>query len=195
MKHKIVSLRGTSGSGKSTVAFTLLKNHPYEEIIGGDNKVKGYIIDASASGVKSPITLIGPYKTVCGGCDGVPTQQEAADRAVHYHQKGHVLMEGLLASAAGPKGAVTATIHETGEAVFAIMDTPVDVCIERVKARRLARGDEREFNPKNTKDKHTQTMSTAKSLHSLGYDVRAIDHTNAYEEVMNIFREAERESV
>jgi len=192
MKHKIVSLRGTSGSGKSTVAFTLLKNHPYEEIIGGDNKVKGYIINASASGVKSPITLIGPYKTVCGGCDGVPTQQEAADRAVHYHQKGHVLMEVLLASAAGPKGAVTATIHETGEAVFAIMDTPVDVCIERVKARRLARGDEREFNPKNTKDKWTQTRSTASALFKLDYDVRSIDHTNAYEEVMNIFREAER---
>jgi len=192
MKHKIVSLRGTSGSGKSTVAFTLLKNHPYEEIIGVDNKVKGCIIDASASGVKATITLIGPYKTVCGGCDGVPTQQEAADRAVHYHQKGHVLMEGLLASAAGPKGAVTATIHETGDAVFAIMDTPVDVCIERVKARRAARGDEREFNPKNTKDKWVQTMSTAKALHTLGYDVRAIDHNNAYEEVMNIFREAER---
>lgn len=193
MKHKIVSLRGTSGSGKSTVAFTLLKNHPYEEIIGGDNKVKGYVVDASTSGVQAPITLIGPYKTVCGGCDGVPTQQEAADRAVHYYQKGHVLMEGLLASAAGPKGAVTATIHETGNAVFAILDTPCEVCIERVKSRRAARGDDREFNPKNTKDKWTQTMSTAKALHTLGYDVRAIDHTKAYEDVMNIFREAERD--
>ena len=195
MSKKIVSLRGTSGSGKSTVAFTLLKNNPYEEIIGSDNKIKGYKIDASALGIKYPITLIGPYKTICGGTDAIPTQQEAADRAVHYYQSGHVLMEGLLASAAGPAGAVTKTIQETGEAVFAIMDTPVELCLERVQARRAARGDERPFNPKNTKDKWTQTMSTAKALHALGYDVRAIDHTNAYEEVMNIFLEAERESV
>jgi predicted kinase len=195
MKHKIVSLRGTSGSGKSTVAFTLFKNFPREDIVDDQGKIKGYVVDASSGGIQAPIYVLGKYTTQCGGCDQIPTQQEAADRAVHYHQAGHVLMEGLLASAAGPVGAVTATIQQTGEAVFAILDTPVDVCIERVKARRAARGDEREFNPKNTKDKWTQTMSTAKALHMLGYDVRGIDHNNAYEEVMNIFREAERESV
>ena len=102
-------------------------------------------------------------------------------------------MEGLLASAAGPAGAVTKTIQETGDAVFAIMDTPMEVCLERVQARRTARGDERPFNPKNTKDKWVQTMSTAKALHKLGYDVRAIDHTNAFEDVMEIFRSAERD--
>ena len=104
-------------------------------------------------------------------------------------------MEGLLASAAGPAGAVTMTIQETGAACYAILDTPLETCIERVKARRAARGDERPFNPKNTQDKWTQTMSTAKALHKLGYDVRAIDHTKAYDDVMEIFRSAERETV
>ena len=191
MSKKIVSLRGTSGSGKTTVAFTFLKNYEYEEIVNDKGKTVGYKI--SVPDLKNPIYLIGPYKTACSGCDQIPTQQEAADRAVHYHQSGHVLMEGLLASAAGPAGAVTKTIQETGEAVFAIMDTPVELCLERVQARRTARGDERPFNPKNTKDKHTQTMSTAKALHTLGYDVRPIDHTQAFEDVMEIFRSAERE--
>lgn len=193
MKKVIVSIRGTSGSGKSHIPFTLFYKCSREEIIGGDGKVKGYVVDASSLGVRFPIYVLGKYTTQCGGCDQIPTQQEAADRAVHYNQIGHVLMEGLLASAAGPKGAVTATIQETGNAVFAILDTPLEVCLERVQARRTARGDERPFNPKNTKDKWTQTMSTAKSLHALGYDVRAIDHTKAYEDVMNIFREAERD--
>ena len=195
MSKKIVSLRGTSGSGKSTVAFKMFEKFPREEIIGGDGKVKGYIVNASEAGLQHPIYVLGKYTTQCGGCDQIPTQQEAADRAVHYHQSGHVLMEGLLASAAGPKGAVTATIQETGEAIYAIMDTPLDVCLDRVRARRAARGDERPFNEKNTRDKWTQTRSTASALYNLGYDVRPIDHTKAFEDVMNIFLEAERESV
>lgn len=193
MSKKIVSLRGTSGSGKSTVVFTFLKKYPNSELIGNDNKIKGYRIDVPE--LKNPIYVLGKYTTVCGGCDQINRQQEAADRAVHYHQSGHVLMEGLLASAAGPKGAVTATIQETGEAIYAIMDTPLDVCLDRVRARRAARGDERPFNEKNTRDKWAQTRSTASALYNLGYDVRPIDHTRAFEDVMNIFLEAERESV
>ena len=193
MSKKIVSLRGTSGSGKSTVAFTMFDKFPREEIVGGDGKVKGYIVDASSAGIKYPIYVLGKYTTQCGGCDQIPTQQEAADRAVHYHQSGHVLAEGLLASAAGPKGAFTDAIYQTGAAIFAILDTPLQVCLDRVRARRAAKGNNKPFNEKNTRDKWTQVHSTAKALHTLGYDVRPIDHTQAFEDVMEIFRSAERE--
>lgn len=195
MATKIVNLRGTSGSGKSTVAFKLLKNHPHEELKGSDGKVKGYRVDASSSGIKNPIYLIGRYTTACGGLDTVPTQLDAAERCVKAWQSGgHVLAEGLLASAAGPKGALTAGIQTTGDAVFAILDTPFELCVERVLGRRQARGDDRPFNPKNTNDKYTQTHSTAKALINAGeYDVRYIDHTQAYEDVMAIFQGAERD--
>lgn len=193
MTTKIVNLRGTSGSGKSTVAFTMMKNLPTEPLNGSDGKVKGYRVDASSEGIEAPIYIIGKYTTACGGLDTVNTQLDAAERSVKaWELGGHVLCEGLLCSAAGPKGALTIGIHATGEAVFAILDTPVEVCLDRVRARRLARGDERPLNEKNTRDKYTQTHSTAKALHALDYDVRAIDHTNAYQEVLEIFRSAER---
>lgn len=184
----IICLRGTSGSGKSTVAFTMLKNFPHDKITDKNGKVMGYKVDA---GLSRPIYLVGKYETKCGGCDTIATQQEAADRAVYFHELGgHVLMEGLLMSAAGPKGAVTATIEATRAAVFAILDTPIDVCLDRVRQRRLARGDERPLNETNTRDKHKQTMQTAKALKELGYDVRAIDHTRAYDDVMEILKES-----
>ncbi len=192
MANKIVSLRGTSGSGKSTVAFKLFEAFPREELFDIQGKIAGYKVDASSAGVKAPIFVLGKYTTACGGCDSIPTQQLAADMAVGFHRKGHVLMEGLLASAAGPKGAVTATIQETGEAVFAVLDTPVELCLDRVRARRKARGDERPLNEKNTRDKYTQSRSTAKTLHGLGYDVRSIDHQNAFSEVLAIFQEADQ---
>lgn len=191
----IVNLRGTSGSGKSTVAFTMLKNHPTEDIIGKDGKIKGYIVDAKSSGISKPIYVMGKYTTACGGADQIPTQQEAADRCVCYVEHGHVFIEGLLASAAGPSGALTKAIQETGKAKFLILDTPVEVCLERVRIRRLAKGNEKPLNEKNTRDKWTQTRSTAKALYNLGYDVRPVDHQQAYEEVMNVFREAEHEQV
>lgn len=185
----IINIRGTSGSGKSTVAFTMLDKFPFEKITNKEGKVMGYKVDA---GLNKPVYLVGKYETKCGGCDTIATQQEAADRAVYFHELGgHVLMEGLLASAAGPKGAVTKTLEETRAACFAILDTPLDVCLERVKQRRLARGDERPLNETNTREKWKQTMQTAKALKELGYDVRAIDHTRAYEDVMDIFRSEE----
>jgi hypothetical protein len=183
----IINIRGTSGSGKSTIAFTLLDKFPFEKIKDKNDKIMGYKVEA---GLSKPIYIVGKYETKCGGCDTIPTQQEAADRAVYFHELGgHVLMEGLLQSAAGPKGAVTATISATNVACFVILDTPVEVCLDRVRARRLARGDERPLNEKNTRDKWDQTMSTAKTMKKLGYDVRSIDHTRAFEDVMNILRE------
>jgi len=192
---KIVNLRGTSGSGKSTVVFTLMKNFETQPLSGKDGKIKGYVVDASEVGITKPIYVIGRYTTACGGLDTVPTQVDAAERAVAaYNLGGHVLCEGLLCSAAGPKGALTIALQNTGAAVFAIMDTPLEKCIERVQERRKIRGDERPLNTKNTRDKWTQTMSTAKSLSALGYNVVSVNHENAYEDVLNIFRQAEARS-
>lgn len=186
----IISLRGTSGSGKSTVAFTLLKNFPFTKDTDDNGKILGYRVEA---GLSKPIYIVGRYETACGGCDGIPTQKEAAERALRAHSAGcHVLMEGLLASASGPKGAVTAMISETNAACFAILDTPLDTCLDRVRARRAARGDDRPFNEDNTRLKWKQVRQTAKALFELGYDVRPVDHTRAYDDVMNMFRSAEK---
>ena len=185
----IISLRGTSGSGKSTIVFTMLKQFPHREIKNGKGKIMGYEIDA---GLDKSIYALGSYHTACGGCDGIGTQQEAADRAIYFHEcGGHVIMEGLLMSAGGPTAAVTATLHETGEDVYAILDTPLSVCLDRVRARRLARGDERPLNTANTEMKWKQTMQTAKTLAGLGYDVRVVDHGRAFEDVMDILRSAQ----
>lgn len=193
-KNVIVNIRGTSGSGKSTIAFEFLKRFPSEELTGKDGKIKGYRVNTSSAGLSYDVFILGKYTTACGGLDACPTQAEAGELATKaYEMGGHVLAEGLLASAAGPKGAFTDAIYQTGAAVFAVLDTPLQTCLDRVRARRLAKGNDKPFNEKNTRDKYTQVHSTAKALHAIGYDVRAIDHTNAFEEVMNIFREAEHD--
>lgn len=193
-KNVIVNIRGTSGSGKSTVALEFLNKFANEELTGKDGKITGYRVNTEKAGLKYDLFILGRYTTQCGGLDMYPNQATAGERAVKaWESGGHVLAEGLLASAAGPKGTFPAAIQSTGAACFAVLDTPLDVCIERVRARRIAKGNEKPFNDKNTRYKHKQVLSAAKLLKKHDCDVRFIDHTNAFEEIMNIFREAESE--
>jgi len=184
----IITIRGTSGSGKSHVAFTLLKNFLSEKILDEQKKILGYRVFA---GLKKPIHLVGKYETACGGTDGIHRQKESADRAIRWGADGHVILEGLLLSGGGPKAEVTARITETGDYCHAFLDTPIEVCIERVKARRLAAGNEKPLNTTNTEMKWGQCVSTYKTLKREGYRVALIDYEHAYDQIMEILRDSE----
>lgn len=185
----IMTLRGTSGSGKSTVAFTLLKKFPHEKILDEKGKILGYRVDA---GLKKPIYLVGKYETACGGTDAINTQKESADRAIRWHEAGgHVIMEGLLLSGGGPKAEVTVRTTATGDYVHAFLDTPLETCLDRVRARRAAAGNDKPLNTANTEMKWGQCVSTYKTLKKEGYNVALIDHSDAYNNVMEILRASE----
>ena len=191
----VVNIRGTSGSGKTTVVRKFLEL-PHRVLTRpkptqrnpNKQEVMGYEVDASSVGVTKPVYVIGSYENVCGGCDTIPTQQEAADRAVAaWGSGGHVLMEGLLASAAGMAGAVTMTLPKD-HTVYGIMDTPLQTCVDRVMARRAARGETKPFNPANTEMKYQQTFSTAKSLYDNGYNVKTINGVSGFQDVVDILK-------
>jgi hypothetical protein len=189
MKRVILRVAGTFGSGKTTAARRFLD---YPHVAVGSPKVKGYRIDASSDGVQEPIFLLGSYHNTCGGCDGIPTQDEIADRILKAHPLGHVLYEGALVAASGLNGAVTKAIHNTKCDVYTFLDTPQDLCIERVKIRRVAAGNEKPFDPINLVRKFESVVACYKNLRAEGtYDVRLIDHTNIHPQLINIFREFE----
>lgn len=185
MTHCILRISGTFGSGKTTAARGFLK-YPHQEMLGSDGKLKGYKIDA---GLRSPVFLLGSYRNVCGGCDGIPTQAEIANRVLRAHPAGHVLYEGALVSGAGLAGAVTMATQPTGCSVYAFLDTPLELCIERVKGRREAAGNDKPFNPKNTIQKFDSVVGTYKALRKAECDVRMIDYTNPHPALFAILQE------
>jgi len=71
------------------------------------------------------------------------------------------------------------------------MDTPLEVCIERVKARRAARGDDRPFNPANTVAKWEQTRRAYELLEEGGANVRWLPYETAYEKVRVMLEKAD----
>lgn len=186
MRHIILRIAGTFGSGKTT-AMREFFNYPTEEL-SKDGKIMGYRVDA---GLKAPVFIIGKYDNVCGGTDAVKTQQEIAERILKAHPHGHVLYEGALVSASGLGGAVTQAVHATGCDVYAFLDTPQEVCIERVLGRRAAAGNDKEFDPKNLIDKYVAVINCYRNLRAASYDVRLIDHNDPHPALLKIIQEFE----
>lgn len=193
MKHVILRIAGTFGSGKTTAVRSFITSYPCETL-NSRGKIAGYRLNLSEAGISAPLFVIGKYDNICGGTDAIKTQAEIAEKILKAHPLGHVLYEGALVSASGMGGQVTQAIHHTGCDVYAFLDTSQELCIERVKVRRLAAGNEKEFNPHNLIQKFESVVACYKNLKAEGsYDVRLINHHNTHFDILNIIREYDNE--
>ena len=193
MKHVILRIAGTNGSGKTTAMREFLKNYP-SELLKCGSEIVGYRLDLSEAGIAVPVFVVGKYETPCGGVDGIKTQAEIAERVLKAHALGHVLYEGAVISTCGPGGLVVRAVHPTGCDAYAFLDTPQDVCIERVKGRRLVAGNAKEFNPRNLIGKLKSVTLCCMNLLDGGYDVRLIDHRCAHAALLEVIMEYEKDA-
>lgn len=182
----IINLRGTHGSGKSTVVAELIRCFNGAAVKDPDKPKKplGYV--ATLPNGKT-LGVVGPYHTACGGCDAIQPYSLIWPRVMAARATcAHVIFEGALVSSS--YGNIGRASEEFGdEFVFAFMDTPLEVCLERIRARREARGDMRPLNPDNTTKKaHSVERSKAKFE---GRRVVEIDHTRAVDQVLEILNE------
>jgi len=193
MRRAILSVRGTFGSGKTTAVREFMTRYPTTELRNSAGKIMGYKCDASAALVQQPIFIVGKYDNVCGGTDSIKTQDEIAERIHKAHARGHVLFEGALVSASGLAGAVTQSIHPTGCDVYAFLNTPEELCIERVKGRRAAAGNAKPFDPVNLVDKFKSVVNCYRNLKAAGgFDVRVINYTDPHPSLVQVFWEFEQ---
>ena len=193
MKHQIVNVRGCNGSGKTYTVRRFLERLPHEKLGGKPSRPLGYRVDASAWGISRPVFVVGSYENACGGADGINTQEEIADRIVKAHDLGHVLVEGLLISKSSGKG-VTAPVMRDHGAIFAFLDTPWDICLERVLNRRKLAGNEKPFDPEKTmRSAYAQSHRSYELLEEAGgYDIRWLDWNDPIGGVVGYLKEAEQ---
>ena len=188
----IVNLRGTSGSGKTTAVRNILRRWPTTpaELAPNRRKETPLVYKTKIPG-KLPLFVFGSYENVCGGCDGISDYAEVVPALLQkYSPLGHILFEGMLISGSyGKIGLALAEQERKGcEVYFSVLDTPLEVCIKRVQARRDARGDTRPYNPKNLIDKHKSSerilLKIAGEYH---HNTSHIDHTHPATDVMKLF--------
>lgn len=185
----IIKVAGTSGSGKTTLArgfMSLWKFHPIIE----DGRITHYKapidVRQPLHGTFKQVVVLGRYTTVCGGMD---TVTDAATRLAMVElwcgkraKDTLVLFEGLFTgNTYGAMGDLSE--HSAVPWVYAFMDTPFDVCVQRVLARRQARGDDRPFDPakggKGIELVYRKCLSVARRAAEHGHPVHMVDHTQS----------------
>ena len=140
----IINIRGTSGTGKSTLVTRLMEQHKVvdtleEYVLGKRDKIGprtkmktvGYTLD-------NGIHIVGRYETKCGGCDTIKTQDQVFNlvTTANHHFK-HVIFEGLLTC--NSYGRWKDLANET-PFFFLFLDTSIETCLDAVVERRIQRG-------------------------------------------------------
>lgn len=192
----IISLRGGNGSGKSYVILTILKRYPNEPIkdtVLHPKKISGYKV--TIDWLKKPLYIVGPYINESGGCDSMKDYNWIRNTIVDFEKKGHVLFEGsLVSSAYGSVGALSDN-YPKGYYKFLYMDTSLQECLERVKARKQGRDDINSYAPDKITKKYKmllKNLDTTIKRHP-DKDIRVIDNTRALPIILGLLSHADSE--
>jgi hypothetical protein len=149
--NKIIKIHGCSGAGKTTAVREYMR-------LGEATATTTYNGKPEAYQVRFPdmyhhTYVLGSYENTCGGMDTVGSAAEVMALVDRYAPQGNVIFEGLLQSTY--YGAMGTHSRKYGDRyIYAFLDTPIELCLERVVARRAASGRNNKFNPQLTMDKH-----------------------------------------
>lgn len=148
----IIQVRGTSGSGKSTVVREVMeRTGDWVEVF-----TKGRKAPIAYAHSSEPILVLGQYNRKCGGGDTIGSARKIYNllhNLNHYLGVNHyvgedyakhiVLLEGLLMSE-DTKWTLT---FPTSSTKIVYLTTPIQECLRRINQRRAEAGRMTEVNP------------------------------------------------
>lgn len=186
-QNLVINIRGTNGSGKSTIATKLLTcfDVKYKRLYNGfkdkPDKVWGYEVP-----LQIPIFIIGPYETPTGGCDCISDFDFIFKQVELMSRYGHVVFEGaLLSTLVGRFHQLSKTLGPKAKFIAGVMDTPFDKCVARVNKRRARKGKEPIDPARTMQGKYNSVLSSSRSLEERGVEVRPIPYQAALGEVLS----------
>lgn len=136
----IIKVHGANGAGKSALVRAAIARYALKPVTDG-GKIVRY------QNVGPTVVVLGSYRNACGGMDGV-SKQEDRERMIKpwMGKRVFVFFEGILASTTyGALGAMSQKDPHPWAYVF--LDTPPEVCIQRILQRRKENGNDKPFDP------------------------------------------------
>lgn len=179
----IINVRGTHGSGKSTLVRRVLEQYREEQKAHGDNYG---VIPWKIDGRKrpfgyhcrgrnfAPLLILGSYETPTGGCDTI-SQIEMIFGAVEMAAEtgGNVLFEGIVAQHSATR---LLDLNKKHPVDVIVLTTPQEVAVESVRSRRAERGASvEEFDPKNVIKEYKSVLSSSRRLEGNGMTLHKLD--------------------
>lgn len=177
----IISVRGTSGSGKTHLAKMVLRE---PGLYGGPTPVHYpgrarplyYTRDSLTPGNRG-LAVLGHYESATGGCDTISGNDIPFMLCRHLHERYDVFFEGLLMSAEQHR---TAKLHADGIPVHLYYLTlTLEECLAGVNARRAERGKLEPVNPDTTAARHRTLRLHPPRFRALGLSVAEGDRGGA----------------
>lgn len=180
----IIQIRGTSGSGKSTVMTHVMESLEWDGVLVGGRKKPLYYVNRELR-----IAALGHYETVCGGCDTIGAAPAVYDLTIKLLSNEAiciVLQEGLLLS---EDVKWTKKLHEDGYDIRALfLVTELEECLARIAARRKGVGNNKPLNPGNTSRRVGVIEGARLKLEGAGVKCRRCSSTQAPSIIMNWIR-------
>lgn len=159
----IISIRGTHGSGKSTIVRTVMEHYAIRDPIMKEGRPRpfGYLL--AHRDRPGRLAIPGHYETPSGGCDNISAVEDMYNFVRSHAQDGaDVLMEGILAQHYALKKFLTFSIFDP---TVIVLTTPLDECIEDVIKRRGDTSPERRAKISDTVSReYRAVLSGAKRL-------------------------------
>jgi thymidylate kinase len=183
----IINVRGTSGAGKSTLVKKIIGLYPYteEKFTEGRRQPIGQECTWDDSYDGKPLYIPGHYRIACGGCDTISKIDDVYDMVKVQYRTGHdVLFEGLMVGE-DARRAIELSL-EVNDFFVIDLNTPLDVCVERIKQRRAARGNDKPLNEKNTRGRAKGYITRRARMLAAGVKLEVLDADAAFEKVRQL---------
>lgn len=175
-QEMIINIRGTNGSGKSTIAKKFIQQYSHVEIFGvsGPRRPEAYKVRLPGRW----LYVVGSYQSATGGIDALPLGAiELVALLEKYRKLGHVLFEGVVVSTYF--GAVGAWLQaHKDEAVVGFLDTSLDVCLASIEARTGEAS-----RTKNVESKVKAIENVRLRMNDLGIRTEILKRGNAFETI------------
>lgn len=208
---EFIQILGTSGSGKTTAMRKVIAqldptqtrqhffDYAWTDKEKGRARCKTFLLATQYPALSTTypdrkVFVVGSYEAVCGGMDSLsaPGMADTLYNELKLLANDDCcavfLMEGLIQ--AQPNRAIDLVRSSGGnhEVHAYKLNTPLDVCLARVEARRKARGDERPLNPQSTTSKFNAMRGWPAKLLAGGCTVTECSGDEAAEQIIATLR-------
>jgi adenylate kinase family enzyme len=175
----LLQLRGSSGSGKSYVAHQLLERYEHKPLYNpAVRKTVPY-----AYALPGGLFILGGYTARGGGVDGWPVETTVRELEALDEPGRFIFFEGLLISRS--RGQWERLARNGHEYVAAILDTPPELCIQRVYERNGGK----QINEWRLRDNHRGARTAVRYMGEAGIDTVTIRHGRSVEDVLSVLRD------
>lgn len=184
---KVIKIGGCNGSGKSSLVRALMDlaaegTMATRTFRVKSSKAEAYTVEPTAQPRKytrPQMVILGDYSTACGGMDGISDKNDRIALLEKYAVENNIVVyEGLITGKTyGAMGEISEREGHKGNWLYVYMDTPFDVCVQRVLQRRQQKGNHNAFDPERTmRPTYKAILATSKRAAAEGHSVYWINH-------------------